>query len=137
MGAGTGANQPAGRRAANANFLGPMTVPMMSESELRQLAHGVYHRIDAAFEEIDPDDAECAESLGSLTIELAGGAKWILSVQPPVRQLWLAVASLGRAFHFDYDPASASWRDDKGEGIELFSYLKEKLQEVAGIEVEF
>ena len=111
--------------------------PQMSESELRALAKQIYVRIDNAFEDVDPDVAECEESLGSLSIELADGAKWILSVQPPVRQLWLAVASIGRAFHFNYDAASQTWQDDKGEGIELLSYLEELLKDVAEIEVHF
>lgn len=109
----------------------------MSESELRALAKLVYDRISAAFDDIDPDVAECEESLGSLSIQLADGAKWILSVQPPVRQLWLAVASIGRAFHFNYDPATKKWRDDKDEGIELLSYLEGLLQELAGVKLTF
>ena len=107
----------------------------MSESELRALAKQIYDRIGKAFDEVDPDEAECEESLGSLSIELPDGAKWILSVQPPVRQMWLAVASIGRAFHFDYDAASGTWQDDKGQGIELLSYLEGLLKEVAGLEV--
>ncbi|MCZ6532798.1 MAG: iron donor protein CyaY [SAR324 cluster bacterium] len=109
----------------------------MSESELRALAKQIYDRIGKAFDEVDPDEAECEESLGSLSIELPDGAKWILSVQPPVRQMWLAVASIGRAFHFDYDAASGTWQDDKGQGIELLSYLEGLLKEVAGLEVHF
>ncbi len=108
----------------------------MSESDLRRLAKEVYDRIGAAFEEVDPDEAECEESQGSLTIELPDGARWILSLQPPVRQLWLAVASLGRAYHFDYDPSQGVWLDDRGEGIELLGHLKGLLQDVVGISVD-
>jgi CyaY protein len=109
----------------------------MTESELRARAKTIFDRIQAAFEDVDPDIAECEESLGSLTIQLADGAKWILSVQPPVRQLWLAVASIGRAFHFTFDPASESWHDAKGEGIELMSYLRELLKDEAGLDLTF
>ena len=109
----------------------------MSESELRALAKSVFDRIGKAFDEVDPDIAECEESLGFLSIELADGAKWVLSVQPPVRQLWLAVASIGRAFHFDYDAESQCWKDDKGEGLELMSYLESLLREVADIDLRF
>ena len=107
----------------------------MTESELRALAKQVYDRVAKALDEVDPDEVECEESLGSLTILLGDGAKWILSVQPPVRQLWLAVASLGRAYHFDYDPRSGTWRDDKGEGIELISHLRTLLKDVGGVDV--
>jgi CyaY protein len=108
----------------------------MSESEFRALAQEVYDRIGEAFDAVDPDLAEAEEALGSLTIHLGDGAKWILSMQPPVRQLWLAVASLGRAYHFDYDPASGAWNDDKGEGIELLGYLEQVLRDVAGVELK-
>lgn len=114
-----------------------MNEQQMSESELRALAKQIYERISAAFDDVDPDIAECEESLGSLSIELADGAKWILSVQPPVRQMWLAVASIGRAFHFNYDPPSQSWRDDKDQGIELLNYLEGLLKEIAGLTLHF
>ena len=112
-------------------------VSPMSESEFRQLAQTIYDRILNAFDQVDPDEAECEEALGTVTILLPGGAKWILSTQPPVRQLWLAVASIGRAFHFNYDSGQGVWRDDKGEGLELISYLQKLLAEQAGVEVTF
>lgn len=107
----------------------------MTEAELRALAKQVYDSVSKALDDVDPDEVECEESLGSLTIQLADGAKWILSVQPPVRQLWLAVASLGRAYHFNYHRESGTWRDDKGEGIELLSHLRTLLNDVAGVDV--
>jgi len=114
-----------------------LSASQMSESEFRQLAQKIYDRILNAFDDIDPDEAECEEALGTLTILLPSGAKWILSTQPPVRQLWLAVASIGRAFHFNYDPDQQVWRDDKGEGIELLSYLQQLLSEQAGVSISF
>ena len=107
----------------------------MTETEFRQEVLSVYNRISKAFDDVDPDEAECEESLGTVTILLPGGAKWILSTQPPVRQLWLAVASLGRAFHFNFDASDGVWRDDKGEGIELFSYLEGLLADQAGVTI--
>lgn len=109
----------------------------MTESEFRSLAKAVYDRIEAQFDEVDPDQVECEVAQGALTLTLADGARWVLSQQPPVRQLWLAVASKGRAYHFDYDPTSKAWRDDKGEGIELLSHLQGLLREVAGLQVKF
>jgi CyaY protein len=109
----------------------------MTESQFRQLAKAVYDRIEAQFDEIDPDQVECEVAQGALTLTLADGARWVLSQQPPVRQLWLAVASKGRAYHFDYDPASGTWRDDKGQGLELLEALSGLLAEVAGLRVRF
>ncbi|MBI3991683.1 MAG: iron donor protein CyaY [Candidatus Lambdaproteobacteria bacterium] len=107
----------------------------MSESEFRTLAGKIYARIDKAFEAVDPDDAECEISQGALTISLPDGAKWILSQQPPVRQLWLAVASLGRAYHFDYDTVRDVWIDDKAPERELISHLSTLLRDNARIDV--
>ncbi len=109
----------------------------MTESEFRRLAKAIYDRIEAQFDQVDPDDVECEVAQGALTFTLQDGARWVLSQQPPVRQLWLAVASKGRAFHFDYDPASGRWRDDKGENVELLAYLEGLLEEVAGLRIEF
>lgn len=109
----------------------------MPEPEYRALVQKTYERILKALDDVDPDVVESDLSQGTLTLQLADGARWVLSGQPPVRQLWLAVASKGRAFHFDYDPATGQWRDDKGEGIELLGYLESLLQEVAGLKVKF
>ena len=126
-----GATQPTGSNMAIEK------AAAMNESEFRALAAITYRRVLTGFDEIDPDLAEAEESQGSLTITLADGARWILSLQPPVRQIWLAVASLGRAYHFDYDPAKEAWCDDKGEGKELLPHLAALLAEVAQVEVRF
>ena len=107
----------------------------MSEAEFRALAGKIYARIDEAFEAVDPDDAECEISQGALTIILPDGARWILSQQPPVRQLWLAVASLGRAYHFDYDASRNLWIDSKAPERELLSHLIALLRDNAHIDV--
>ena len=112
-------------------------VEAMSESEFRKLAKDMYGRIEAPFEDVDPDQVECENAQGALTLILANGARWVLSQQPSVRQLWLAVASLGRAYHFDYDPARAAWLDDKGEGLELLQHLERLLSEETGLEIRF
>ena len=109
----------------------------MTESEFRRLAKAVYDRIEGQFDDVDPDDVECDVAQGALTLTLQDGARWVLSQQPPVRQLWLAVASKGRAYHFDYDPASGRWLDDKGEHLELLTHLEGLLDEVAGLQIRF
>jgi len=109
----------------------------MTESEFVHLADGMYKRIERAFDDVDPDLVECEVGHGTLTFLLPGGKRWILSRQPPVRQLWLAVATRGQAFHFDYDATGDAWRDDKGQGLELLSYLAQLLQEETGVTVRF
>ena len=106
---------------------------MLDEAEYRRLIQGTLDRIEDAFENVDPDLAECEQQFGALTIKLKNGARCILSAQPSVRQLWMAVASRGAAFHFNYDPLKSEWRDDKGLGIEVTAYLRTYLQETVGL----
>jgi iron donor protein CyaY len=110
---------------------GDITRPMQ-ETEYRKLIQDAFDRIEMAFDAVDPDIAECEQSLGALTIKFSDGSRCVLSSQPSVRQLWMAVASRGLAFHFNYDSASQEWIDDKGRNIELISYLKSYLKETTG-----
>ena len=105
----------------------------MTEVDFRKELQKTFGRIEAAFEDVDPDLAECEQSFGSLTIRLSDGSRVILSAQPSVRQLWLALASKGMAFHFDFDPARGQWWDDKQKGIELLAYLSSYLIEATGL----
>jgi len=107
----------------------------LTDPEYRAKLQQVYDRVLRALDDVDPDVCEADLAQGALTIRLANGARWVLSGQPPVRQLWLAVASRGRAFHFDYDAGTQSWRDDKGEGLEVVSFLEQLLREDAGLDV--
>jgi len=110
-------------------------VESMTEVEFRELARAAYNRIEAQFEDVDPDLVECTVAQGALTFTLSTGARWVLSQQPPVRQLWLAVASLGKAYHFNYDMQRRVWLDDKGEGLELMALLTRLLKDHGGISV--
>lgn len=102
---------------------------MSSEMEYRSRIQGVFDRIENAFENIDPDIAECEQSMGAMTLTLADRSRVILSAQPSVRQLWLALAAKGTAYHFNYDPHSEAWMDDKGKGVELIQFLESYLTE--------
>ena len=106
------------------------------EAEYRKRIQAVLDRIEKAMSEVDPDVAECDQSLGSLTITLADGSRCILSSQPSVQQLWLALASRGTAYHFIFDPARQAWIDDKGQGIEVLSFLTSYLHETTGLRIQ-
>ena len=109
----------------------------MDEKEYRSLLQSLFDRIELAFDAVDPDSAECNQQFGALTITLPSGAKCILSAQPSVRQLWMAIASRGIAHHFNWDPESKKWWDDKGKKIEVEAFLKQYLREDAGLEFTF
>lgn len=108
---------------------------MKNESEYREKISAVFDRIEQVFENVDPDIAECEQSQGAMILSFADGSRCILSAQPSVRQLWLALASKGTAYHFNFDPQLQKWVDDKGKGIELTSYLEKYIQEMTGIQV--
>jgi CyaY protein len=106
---------------------------MIEEKIYRQLVDDVFHRIDAAFEDVDPDLAESTSAQGTLTILYQGKLRFILSPQTPVRQLWVAFKD--RAWHFDRD-AEGRWFDDRGRGIELFRLVEDITREVVGQTVQ-
>lgn len=107
----------------------------MEEKEYRQLVDSTFRRIERAFEDVDPDEAEFDLSQGAATILFRDRTKCILSTQPSVRQIWLAAASKGVAYHFNYDQGNARWLDDKGQGVELVSYVKRLVKDSAGVEL--
>ncbi|MBI3542171.1 MAG: iron donor protein CyaY [Deltaproteobacteria bacterium] len=107
----------------------------MDEKEYRRIVDGTFRRLEKAFDSVDPDVAEFELSQGSITILFSDRSKCILSTQPSVRQIWLAAASRGRAYHFDFDPASERWLDDKGKGVELLEYVRVLVKETAGVEL--
>lgn len=107
------------------------------ESHYRSVMKETLDRIEKAFDTVDPDVAECTVQFGALTIQLPTGARCILSSQPSVAQLWMAVAAKGVAYHFDYDLGKKAWWDDKGEGIEVLTYLQAFLLESAKLEIRF
>jgi CyaY protein len=105
----------------------------MDERTYRQLVDDTLHHIDRAFEEVDPDLAECTISQGALTIAFPGGLRAIVSPQPPVRQMWLAFRD--RGYHFDWDPAQKRWLDDRGEGLELYAVIADITLRMTGLEI--
>ena len=109
---------------------------MENESEYRKRIQGLFKRIESAFENVDPDVAECEQNFGALTVTFADQSRCILSAQPSVRQLWLALASKGMAYHFNFDDALGAWVDDKGRG-ELVLLLKNYFHEVTGLKFDF
>ena len=103
------------------------------EADYRKCVQETFQKIASSFEAIDPDVAECEQSFGVLTILFPDRTKIILSTQPSVRQIWVAIAFQGTAIHFNYDHSSREWRDDKGRGFELMTLLRETLAQVARI----
>jgi len=104
----------------------------MEEKLFRQEVDHAFQRIDAAFENVDPDLAESTASQGTLTIVFRDKHQLILSPQAPVRQIWAAFRD--RAWHFDLSEKGA-WMDDRGQGINLFSLVQDLTREYAGVTI--
>lgn len=113
------------------------TGDFQDEAQYRSVMKNTLDRVERAFENVDPDLAECSVQFGALAIVFPNGSKCILSSQPSVQQLWMAVAAKGIAFHFDYDAASKEWRDDKGKGVEPLAFLSGLLKEMVGLDLRF
>lgn len=105
----------------------------MEEKLFRQLVDQTFHRIDAAFEKVDPDLAESTAGQGTLTIVFREKHQLILSPQTPVRQIWAAFRD--RAWHFDMNP-QGQWMDDRGLGVNLATLVQDLAREHAGVTVK-
>jgi CyaY protein len=106
------------------------------EGEYRSKVQEVLAQVEAAFSDVDPDVAECDQAMGSMTITLSDQSRLIISMQPSVRQIWLALAAKGTAYHFNYDAGKAQWWDDKGRGVELLSFLNQYFRESCKLDLQ-
>jgi CyaY protein len=106
---------------------------MMDEPEYRHLVDLTMRRIDAAFEDIDPDLAESDHSQGSLVVTVRPELKLIVSPQAPLRQIWVAFRD--RAWHLNL--VDGRWLDDRGGGTELFALVASIVLEHVGITLAF
>ena len=104
---------------------------MLGESEYRHQVDEAMRRIDAAFEEIDPDLAESDYAQGSLVVTFRQTRKLIVSPQAPVRQVWVAFRD--RAWHLNQ--TEGRWLDDRGAGVELFALVGSIVRDETGIEL--
>lgn len=105
----------------------------MDESRYDQLVASAFKRLLAAVDEVDPDVLE-AESTGDmLTLTAASGERCVINTQRAVRQLW--VAGLGRGIHFRYDEGARAWKDDRGEGLELFELVASVVRALCGVDL--
>ena len=106
----------------------------MEEKLYRQLVDDAFRRIDAAFENVDPDLAESTFSQGTLTIVFREEQPLILSPQAPTRQIWAAFRD--RAWHFGLPGEGDGWVDDRAQGLDLFALIEDLARTAAGVKVK-
>lgn len=108
---------------------------MMDEARYNQLVAAVFKRMLAAADAVDPDVLE-AESTGDmLTLTTPSREKCIVNTQRAVRQIW--VAGKGQGIHFTYDATTGAWMDDKGKGLELFSFVADVVRDISGADFTY
>ena len=106
----------------------------MDDNEFLARADQCLGKVAKWLENFDPDEVDYTAGDGVLTIEFPAGAKFILSRQSQMKQMWLAAGA--RAFHYNWDAASDRWLDDR-DAHELFARLAESISEQLGHPVEF
>jgi len=101
----------------------------MDDNEFRERSDACLGKVAKWLEDFDPDDVDFNTADGVVTIEFAAGAKFILSRQSQMKQMWLAAGS--HAYHYNWDAGKAVWLDDK-DSHELFQRLAESISEQTG-----
>jgi iron donor protein CyaY len=105
----------------------------MDDNEFRERSDDALSQVAKWLEKLDPDEVDYTTAEGVVTIEFDGGAKFILSRQSQMKQMWLAAGAHG--FHYNWNAARSLWLDDK-DGHELFPRLAETISEQLGHRVE-
>lgn len=108
---------------------------LMDESRYNALVAGVFKRLLAAVDQVDPDVLEADATGDMVTLTASSGEKCIVNTQRAVRQIW--VAGKGQGIHFSLDEASGKWMDDKGKGLELFAFVREVVQSISAVELQY
>jgi CyaY protein len=88
----------------------------LDDKSYQRLAADTLTEILEAFDDVDSDDADLDTAGDVISIRFRDGTRAVVNTQRPVRQLWLAGGD--RAWHFDWDPESGRWLDDKGSGVD-------------------
>jgi CyaY protein len=104
----------------------------MDRTKFQHLADACIERIASWLEDFDPDEVDFCGTDGVIALEFADGKKFVLNRQAGSNQMWYA--SGARAWHYDWDGESATWRDDR-DGHELFANVSRTVSEKLGREV--
>ncbi len=102
----------------------------MDEARYNQLVAAAFRRLLAAADTLDPDILEADSTGDMITLTARSREKCVINTQRAVRQIW--VAGTGEGIHFAYDDATGTWKDDKGRGLELFSFVAQVVKEISG-----
>ena len=103
----------------------------MDDERFHRDAHEVLRRVIAAVDALDPDVLEAEATSGVVRLVFGdGGGDFVLSLQPPLRQIWYAGGAT--AWHFAWDDGRDAWVDRRG-GEELFEARSRTIGDRVGI----
>lgn len=91
------------------------------DAKFDKLADAKLRQIDHALSSFDPDEVECYLGGDILNLTLSTGAKVVINRHRAARQIWMAAQR--RAWHFDYDAATSSWRTKDEELVSALEQL--------------
>ena len=108
-------------------YLATMNPREAEDAAFDKLADGQLRRLDRALSNFDPDEVEGNLGGDVLNITLGDNSKIVINRHRAARQIWMSAQR--RAWHFDYDKTSETWRTSDAELISklaqiLAEYLK-------------
>jgi CyaY protein len=106
----------------------------MDETRYNQLVAAAFQRLLQALDRVDPDLLDADSTGDMVTITAAAGQKVVVNTQRAARQIWVAGKGIG--VHFSYQE-DGRWMDDKARGLELFDFVADAVEAVAGVRLEF
>lgn len=107
---------------------------MIDEPRYDGLVAGLWKRILAAADRIDPDVLDAVGTADMITFTHRDGEKVVVNTQRAVRQIW--VAGKGSGIHFSL-ANDGRWMDDKGKGLELLAWVSECVSALTGEPLRF
>jgi CyaY protein len=107
-----------------------MTSDTMDEATFLQMARAQIQAVCAACDSKDPDVVEAIVEADVVKISFGSGLPYVLNMQRPVREIWLAAER--QAWHFRYD--GTQWLD-KRNGDELRATLQQRVHSRCGAQL--
>jgi CyaY protein len=105
----------------------------MDDQEYLRRADACLEHVARWLEEFDPDEVDYATSDGVVTLEFPDRARFVLNRQAGASQMWFAAGA--RAWHYDWDPGSGRWVDDR-DGHDLYERVAGVVSDKLGRPVE-
>lgn len=103
---------------------------MLDEATYNGLAADVFKRLLKGLDAADPDSLDADSTGDMVTVTGKTGQKVVINTQRAVHQLW--VAGGGSGIHFNWDPATGKWMDDKSKGLELYAWVSQCVEAASG-----